>query len=72
MEKSKTESSQEIPSLIRLSLKPLEEQNKGAFHMLVSMADEGFFESHQTSGAVRKIAKEIVKTLNRETPDHES
>jgi hypothetical protein len=48
-EKDKSESVEEI---LRSSIVELATQNKEAYDLLLKKANEGFFEQHQTSGAL--------------------
>jgi len=49
--------------ILRSVLKGTEEQNKRAYDVLVSLADEGFLDQHQTGSALNTVAKRLLDTL---------
>ena len=63
MNKSDAKKSSEVAELIKKALKPLEAEDKVVFETFKSMADDGFFEGHQTAGAFRRVAREILASL---------
>lgn len=55
--------SESVQDVLRSSLTELVQQNKGAYDLLVRKASEGFFEQHQTRGALNKLATQLLNTV---------
>jgi hypothetical protein len=68
-EKDKSESVEEI---LRSSIVELATQNKEAYDLLLKKANEGFFEQHQTSGALKKLAQQLLTTSETLKSENES
>lgn len=58
-----TETNESLGEMLRAAMRGFEEQNKKAYDLLVSLADEGFLCQHQTSGALDSIANRLLGTL---------
>jgi hypothetical protein len=67
--KSENES---VGDILRSSMTDLAEQNKEAYDLLLKKASEGFFEQHQTSGALKKLAKQLLDTSETHESENES
>ena len=67
--RNKNESVQDI---LRLSLIELAEQNKEAYDLLVQKASEGFFEQHQTRGVLKKLAAQLLNTVETRKGENEN
>ena len=55
---------QSVEDILSSSMKELEEHSKAAYDLLVKRAREGFLEDHQTPTSVKKLANELLKSLN--------
>lgn len=72
MKKTESTEPSDFVAIIKKDIKPLEKNNKEAFALLEKMADNGFFETHQTAGAFRQAAKDILAALSGKVTDNES
>ena len=61
-----------IEDILRSSMTDLAEQNKGAYDLLIEKASEGFFERHQTSGNLKKLAQQLLNTSETNESKNES
>jgi len=62
MVSSKTEGEgQSVEDILRSSLIELSKERKGIYDALLNEAREGFFEQHQTKGALKKLAGQLLK-----------
>jgi len=61
-----------VEDILRSSLTELAQQNKGAYDLLVQKASEGFFEQHQTRGALNKLATQLLNTAETRESENES
>lgn len=52
-----------VGDILRLSMKELCEKNNAAYTLLISKADEGFFEEHRTRGKLNALADSLLDTL---------
>lgn len=52
--------------ILRSVLKSTEEQYKSVNDMLVSLADEGFLDQHQTRSALDAVANRLLRTLRED------
>lgn len=63
--------SESVQDILRSSLTELAQQNKGAYDLLVQKASEGFFEQHQTRGALNKLATQLLNTAETRESENE-
>ena len=73
MEDNQSEHSEHSPpahestgDILRSVLKSTEKENKGAYHVLVALADERFLDQHQTRSALDGVANRLLRTLRED------
>lgn len=71
MEGNETKS-ESVEDILRSSIIELAEQNKEAYDLLLKKASEGFFEQHQTSGALKNLANQLLNTSETHESENES
>jgi len=49
-----------VADILRSSMKGLIESDADLYQRIVSLADAGFFEQHQTAGSLRALADELL------------
>ena len=64
--------SDSVEDILRSSIVKLAEQNKEAYDLLLKKANEGFFEQHQTSGALKKLAQQLLNTSETRETENEN
>jgi hypothetical protein len=50
-----------VSDIVRMAAKKLSEENQEAFDALMSLANEGALEEHQTDGRLNAIADELLE-----------
>jgi|WetSurMetagenome_2_1015567.scaffolds.fasta_scaffold964489_2 hypothetical protein len=50
----------EIAIIVGDSLGELEKTNKTVYDLIIRREEDGFFETHQTSGSLKQMAQEIL------------
>lgn len=60
-----------VGDILRLSMKELCEKNNAAYTLLISKADEGFFEEHETRGKLNALADSLLDTLKQARCEYE-
>jgi len=58
--------------IIRLSLQGLKKLSPEACDLIIKKAEENYFETHQTSGSLKKVAKEIIQICTRQSKGNEN
>lgn len=61
-----------IGDILRTSMAELEESNANIHERVVGLADEGFFEQHQTTGSLKALADELLSISVEGGQDSES
>ena len=73
MEGNETKSVDEgVEDILRSSIMGLAKQNKEAHDLLLKKAGEGFFEQHQTRGALKNLANQLLNMSETHENENES
>ena len=67
----KSPQQESVGDILRLSMKELSENNNEAYTLLISKADEGFFEEHETRGKLNALADSLLDTLKQARCENE-
>jgi hypothetical protein len=51
--------------IIKSSLQPFKILSPEIYDLIAQKAEENYFESHQTPGSLKKVAKEIIQKCSR-------
>jgi hypothetical protein len=55
-----TKTQNEIASVINEGMNKLKPINEKIHKLIIQREEEGFFESHQTTGSIKQLAQEII------------
>ena len=61
-----------ITSILESCMSELKRDNKQAYNLIIDRSKEGYFENHQTTGNLKKLAKEILENSNPKEQKDES
>lgn len=61
-----------VEDILRSSIIELAVQNKEAYDLLLKKASEGFLEQHQTSGALKNLANQLLNISETHNSENES
>lgn len=71
MEENKiTEKNDNIHNILSDSITDLESQNKEAYNILIEKTKQDFFEQHQTTGTLKKLAGELLDTIKEDQDEN--
>jgi hypothetical protein len=57
--------------IIKLSLRGLQKQSPEAYDLIIEKAEANYFETHQSLGSLKKVAREIIQICARQSKDSE-
>jgi len=57
--------------IIKLSLQGLQKQSPEAYDLIVKKAEANYFETHQSLGSLKKVAREIIQVCAKKSKDSE-
>jgi hypothetical protein len=57
--------------IIKLSLQGLQKQSPDAYDLIMKKAEANYFETHQSLGSLKRVAREIIQICAKQSKDSE-
>jgi hypothetical protein len=68
----KNDKTYDVTAILERCMVELKENNEEAYKLIIQKSRDGFFESHQTTGTLKKLARDILDVSNAKEQKDES
>ncbi len=70
--KSDRKPKKSVGEILRSSMPDIETYDSAVYQLIITKADEGFFEQHQTTGSLKNLAIQLLNMPQESSPHNEN